>query len=307
MWSYSIRRLLGAIPTLFIIVTLTFFVMRIAPGGPFDNEQSPPPQIRANLEAAYGLDQPAYVQYFRYLQGLIHGDFGPSFRYRDFTVTELIRQGLPVSLTLGLTALALAISIGIPLGMWAALRHDRPVDHLVRMAAILGIALPSLVVAPLLALVFGVKLGWLPVGGWESGSVRTLILPVLALAFPLIAIVSRLTRASLLEILTSPFIRTARAKGMPERIVIMRHALRPALLPVVSYLGPATAAVLTGSLVVETLFNIPGMGRYLVQGALNRDYTLVTGVVIVYATLTLAMNLLVDLLYSVLDPRIRHE
>jgi oligopeptide transport system permease protein len=307
MWSYSIRRLLGAIPTLFIIVTLTFFVMRIAPGGPFDNEQSPPPQIRANLEAAYGLDQPAYVQYFRYLQGLIHGDFGPSFRYRDFTVTELIRQGLPVSLTLGLTALALAISIGIPLGMWAALRHDRPVDHLVRMAAILGIALPSLVVAPLLALVFGVKLGWLPVGGWEPGSMRTLILPVLALAFPLIAFVSRLTRASLLEILTSPFIRTARAKGMPERIVITRHALRPALLPVVSYLGPATAAVLTGSLVVETLFNIPGMGRYLVQGALNRDYTLVMGVVIVYATLTLAMNLLVDLLYSVLDPRIRHE
>ena len=307
MWSYSIRRLLGAIPTLFIIVTLTFFVMRIAPGGPFDNEQSPPPQIRANLEAAYGLDQPAYVQYFHYLQGLIHGDFGPSFRYRDFTVTELIRQGLPVSLTIGLTALALAISIGIPLGMWAALRHDRPVDHLLRVAAILGIALPSLVVAPLLALVFGVKLGWLPVGGWDPGSVRPLILPVLALAFPLIAFVSRLTRASLLEILTSPFIRTARAKGMPERIVITRHALRPALLPVVSYLGPATAAVLTGSLVVETLFNIPGMGRYLVQGALNRDYTLVMGVVIVYATLTLAMNLLVDLLYSVLDPRIRHE
>lgn len=307
MWSYSIRRLLGAIPTLFIIVTLTFFVMRIAPGGPFDSEQSPPPQIRANLEAAYGLDQPVHVQYLRYLQGLMHGDFGPSFRYRDFTVTELIRQGLPVSLTLGLAALVLAIGLGVPLGVWAAVRHDRPVDHVLRAIAILGIALPSLVIAPLLALVFGVKLRWLPVGGWGSGSVRTLILPVLALALPLIAFVSRLTRASMLEILTSGFIRTARAKGMPERIVIMRHALRPALLPVVSYLGPATAAVLTGSLVVETLFNIPGMGRYLVQGALNRDYTLVMGVVIVYATLTLAMNLLVDLIYGVLDPRIRHE
>jgi oligopeptide transport system permease protein len=307
MWSYSIRRLLGAIPTLFIIVTLTFFVMRIAPGGPFDNEQSTPPQIRANLEAAYGLDQPVHIQYMRYLRGLVHGDFGPSFRYRDFSVTELIQQGLPVSLMLGVTALALALSVGVPLGAWAAVRHDRPVDHALRVVAILGIALPSLVIAPLLALVFGVKLRWLPVGGWEPGSVRTLILPVLALAFPLIAFVSRLTRASLLEILTSGFIRTARAKGMPERIVIMRHALRPALLPVVSYLGPATATVLTGSLVVETLFNIPGMGRYLVQGALNRDYTLVMGVVIVYATLTLTMNLLVDLIYGVLDPRIRHD
>jgi oligopeptide transport system permease protein len=306
MWSYSIRRALGAIPTLFIIITLTFFVIRIAPGGPFDSEQATPPQIRANLEAAYGLDQPVQVQYLRYLQGLVHGDFGPSFRYRDFTVTELITRGLPVSLTLGVAALVLSIGVGVTLGVWAALRRGRPTDHALRMFAILGITLPTLVVAPLLALIFGVKLRWLPVGGWD-GSVPTLILPTLALALPMIAFVSRLTRASLLEVLMSGFIRTARAKGMPERTVILRHALRPALLPVVSYLGPATAAVLTGSLVVETVFNIPGIGKYLVQGALNRDYLLVMGIVIVYATLTLVMNLLVDLIYGVLDPRIRHE
>lgn len=306
MWSYSIRRALGAIPTLFIIITLTFFVIRIAPGGPFDSEQATPPQIRANLEAAYGLDQPVQVQYLRYLQGLFHGDFGPSFRYRDFTVTELITRGLPVSLTLGVAALVLSIGVGVTLGVWAALRRGRPTDHALRMFAVLGITLPTLVVAPLLALIFGVKLRWLPVGGWD-GSVPTLILPTLALALPMIAFVSRLTRASLLEVLMSGFIRTARAKGMPERTVILRHALRPALLPVVSYLGPATAAVLTGSLVVETVFNIPGIGKYLVQGALNRDYLLVMGIVIVYATLTLVMNLLVDLIYGVLDPRIRHE
>jgi len=307
MLSYAIRRLLGAIPTLLIIVTLTFFVMRLAPRGPFDQEQSLPPQIRANLQAAYGLDQPLPVQYWRYLQGVARGDFGPSVRYRDFTVSELIGRGLPVSATLGLVALALSILVGIPLGTLAALRHERPLDHALRFVALVGLALPSLVIAPLLALVFGVKLGWLPVGGWEPGSVRTLVLPAVALALPLIAFVSRLTRASVLEVLTSGYIRTARAKGMPEFIVVTRHALRPALLPVVSYLGPATAAVLTGSLVVETFFNIPGMGKYLVQGALNRDYTLVMGFVVVYAALTLLMNLLVDLAYGILDPRVRHE
>ncbi|HZF25102.1 MAG TPA: oligopeptide ABC transporter permease OppB [Steroidobacteraceae bacterium] len=307
MLSYAIRRLLGAIPTLFIIVTLTFFVMRLAPGGPFDQEQSLPPQVRANLQAAYGLDQPLPVQYFRYLQGVVHGDFGPSFRYRDFTVRELIAQGLPVSVTLGLAALAFSILVGIPLGALAALHHNRPLDHALRFAALIGLALPTLVVAPLLALLFGIKLRWLPVGGWEPGSLRTLVLPAFALALPLIAFISRLTRASLLEVLGSGFIRTAQAKGMPAHVVVARHALRPALLPVVSYLGPATAAVLTGSLVVETVFNIPGMGKYLVQGALNRDYTLVMGFVVVYAALTLLTNLLADLAYGVLDPRVRHE
>jgi len=307
MLSYTLRRLLGAIPTLFVVVTVTFFLMRLAPGGPFDQEQPLPAEIEANLEAAYGLDQPLAVQYGRYLRGLLRGDFGPSFKYRDFTVTELIGQGLPVSLTLGLCALALAIGIGIPLGVLAALRRNTLSDRLIIAIAVMGIAVPGFVVAPLLALVFGIYLGWLPVAGWEPGSIRTLILPVVALALPAIAYVTRLMRGSMLEVLSSNHVRAARARGLSERAVVTRHALKSALVPVASYLGPAAAAVLTGSLVIETIFSLPGMGRYLVQGALNRDYTLVMGMVIVYATLTLVFNLIVDLLYGWLNPRVRHD
>jgi len=307
MLSYTLRRLLGAIPTLFVVVTVTFFLMRLAPGGPFDQEQPLPAEIAANLEAAYGLDQPLAVQYGRYLRGLLRGDFGPSFKYRDFTVTELIGQGLPVSLTLGLCALALAIGIGIPLGVLAALRRNTLSDRLIIAIAVMGIAVPGFVVAPLLALVFGIYLGWLPVAGWEPGSIRTLILPVVALALPAIAYVTRLMRGSMLEVLSSNHVRAARARGLSERAVVTRHALKSALVPVASYLGPAAAAVLTGSLVIETIFSLPGMGRYLVQGALNRDYTLVMGMVIVYATLTLVFNLIVDLLYGWLNPRVRHD
>lgn len=306
MLSFLLRRLLGAIPTLFVIVTLTFFLIRLAPGGPFDQEQTLPPEIRANLDAAYGLDQPLLVQYGRYLQGLAHGDFGPSYKYRDFTVTELIAQGLPVSLSLGIGAVLLAIALGVPTGTVAAMRRDSFSDRALMTLALLAIAIPSFVVAPLLALVFGIHLGWLPVAGWEPGTLRDAVLPLLALSLPVAAFVARLTRASLVEALTSNHVRSARTRGLPERVVIIRHALRPALLPVVSYLGPATAAVLTGSLVVESIFNLPGMGRYLVQGALNRDYTLVLGMVIVFATLTVLMNLLVDLLYGWLEPRVRH-
>jgi oligopeptide transport system permease protein len=307
MLKLLLRRLLGALPTLFVIVTITFFLIRLAPGGPFDQEQRLPPEIAANLEAAYGLDQPLLVQYGRYLQGLVHGDFGPSFKYRDFTVTELIADGLPLSVTLGLSAILSAVLIGVPLGSFAALRRNRWPDHALMIVAVLGIALPGFVIAPLLALVFGIYLEWLPVAGWEPGTLKDMILPTLALALPVIAIVARLMRASLLEILGSNHIRSARARGLTEWRVIVRHALRPALLPVVSYLGPATAAVLTGSLVVETIFDIPGIGRYLVQGALNRDYTLVMGMVIVFATLTLALNLVVDLAYGWLDPRMREQ
>jgi len=307
MLGYTLRRLLGAIPTLFVVITATFFLMRLAPGGPFDQEQTLPPEIKANLEAAYGLDEPLLVQYGRYLRGLSRGDFGPSFKYRDFTVTELIRQGLPVSLTLGMCALAIAIVIGIPLGTFAALRQDTVSDRLIVAIAIFGVAIPGFVVAPLLALVFGIHLRWLPVAGWEPGSIRTLILPVVALALPVIAYVTRLTRGSLLDVLSSNYVRAARARGLPERAVITSHALKATLIPVVSYLGPAAAAVLTGSLVIETIFSLPGMGRYLVQGALNRDYTLVMGMVIVYATLTLLFNLVVDLLYGWLDPRVRRD
>mgnify|MGYP002784367641 FL=1 len=306
MLQYALRRLLGAIPTLFLIVTLAFFLVRLAPGGPFDEEQALAPEVKANLERAYGLDRPLHEQYLKYLGGLLQGDLGPSMRLRDFTVNELIATGLPVSLALGCAAILLAVGFGVPLGALAALRQNSALDHAVMGVAVLGIAVPVYVVAPLLALMFGIHLGWLPVGGW-SGDWRELVLPTVALALPTLAYVARLMRGSLLEVLRLPLIRTARAKGLAPRTVLWRHALPPAFLPVLSYLGPATAAVLTGSLVVETIFGLPGMGRYLVQGALNRDYTLVLGKVIVYATLILSLNLTVDLLYGVLDPRVRQR
>jgi len=307
MLSYALRRLLGAVPTLFVIVTAAFFVMRVAPGGPFDQEQTIPPEIAANLEAAYGLDQPVLIQYRNYLAGLVHGDLGPSFKYKDFRVSELIARGLPVTLTIGTLALVLAVGLGVPLGMAAALRHNSALDHAVMGVALAGIAVPNFVVAPVLALAFGVRLGWFPVAGWETGSVRHLVLPVATLALPFVANVARLARGSLLEVLQSPWLRTARAKGLTRSALLRRHALKPTLLPVVSFLGPAAAALLTGSLVVEQVFSLPGVGRYFVQGAVNRDYTLVMGMVTFYAALILALNLAVDLLYGWLDPRIRHD
>lgn len=305
--GFILRRLLAALPTLALIIALSFLLTRLAPGGPFDEEQALPPEIRANLEAAYGLDQPVLVQFGRYLKGLLHGDFGPSFKFRDFTVSELIADGLPVSLTIGLAALALALAIGVPAGIWAALSRGRVADRLVMTIAVAGISIPVFVIAPLLTLVFGIWLRWLPVAGWMPGRPTDLVLPVVTLALPVVAYLARLTRGSLLEVLRATWIRAARARGLPERTVILRHALPAALLPVVSYLGPAAAAVLAGSLVVETLFGLPGMGRHLVQGALNRDYTLVMGMVIVYAALMILLNLLADLVYAWLDPRIRRE
>lgn len=305
--GFILRRMLAALPTLALIIALSFLLTRLAPGGPFDEEQALPPEIRANLEAAYGLDQPVLVQFGRYVTGLLRGDFGPSFKFRDFTVSELIADGLPVSLTIGLAALALALAVGVPAGIWAALSRGRFADRLVMTIAVAGISIPVFVIAPLLTLVFGIWLRWLPVAGWMPGRPMDLVLPVVTLALPVIAYLARLTRGSLLEVLRATWIRAARARGLPERTVILRHALPAALLPVVSYLGPAAAAVLAGSLVVETLFGLPGMGRHLVQGALNRDYTLVMGMVIVYAALMILLNLLADLIYAWLDPRIRQE
>lgn len=305
--AFIARRLLVAIPTLAVIVALSFLLTRLAPGGPFDEEQALPPEIRANLEAAYGLDQPIAVQFGRYVSGLLRGDFGPSFKFRDFTVTELIASGLPVSLSVGTCALLLALALGVPAGIWAALARGRPADRVVMAFAVAGISVPVFVIAPFLTLVFGIWLHWLPVAGWAPGRVRDAVLPVVTLALPVIAYLARLMRGSLLEVLRAPWIRAARARGLPERIVLIRHALPAALLPVVSFLGPAAASVLAGSLVVETIFGLPGMGRHLVQGALNRDYTLVMGMVIVYATLMIALNLLVDLAYAWLDPRVRQE
>jgi len=307
MLGFAIRRLASALPTLLAIVTAAFFLMRLAPGGPFDDEQTLAPEVAANLDAAYGLDQPVLVQYRNYLGGLLRGDLGPSFRYKDFDVSELIAQGLPVTASLGAAALLLAVIAGVLLGMLAGQRRNRAADHVVMSAALAGIAVPNFVVAPLLALVFGVLLGWLPVGGWESGELRYAVLPVITLALPFVAYIARLTRGSLLEVLQSPHIRTARAKGLRESRILWRHAFKPTILPVVSFLGPAAAALLTGSLVVEQVFGLPGVGRYFVQGAVNRDYTLVMGMVVFYAVLIMGLNLLVDLVYGWLDPRIRHE
>src|ERR1700723_672812 len=304
MTRYFFTRLAGAIPTLLIIVTATFFLMRAAPGGPFDQEQTLPPEITANLQRAYGLDQPIWNQYGRYLKSLLHGDFGPSFKYKDFTVTELIGQGLPVTLQLGVMAMTLALMAGTLLGIFAALHRNSAADHAAMSLAMVGIAIPTFVVLPFLGLLFGVYLHWLPVAGWESGSIRHLALPVIALALPPLAYIARLTRAGMLEVLRSNFILTAFAKGLPLPTLILRHALRPALMPVASYLVPAVASIMTGSLVVETIAGLPGIGRYLVQGALNRDYTLVLGMVIIYSALLIVMGLLVDLLYASLDPRV---
>jgi oligopeptide transport system permease protein len=307
MLSYVLRRFAGLIPTLIIIVTVSFLILRLAPGGPFDQEQTLSPAVRANLERAYGLDEPLLTQYLAYLGHLAHGDLGTSLRERDFSVNELIREGLPVSAALGAAALLLALFAGIPAGIAAALLHNRAPDYGIAAASAVGLALPSFVTGPLLALIFGLTLHWLPVAGWSAGSLRYLVLPAVTLALPVAATLARLTRASLLEVLRAPFIRSARARGLGPARVLLRHALPPALLPVVSYLGPAVAFVVTGSLVVESVFGLPGTGRYLVQGAIDRDYPLVMGMIIVYAVLTLLLNFLVDLLYGWLDPGVRRD
>ena len=305
MLDYALRRIAGLVPTLFVLVTLSFFIIRLAPGGPFDQEQTLAPQVRANLDAAYGLDQPLLVQYGRYLAGLARGDFGPSLRYRDFRVTELIGGGLPLSLTIGLAAAALAFLVGVPLGTFAAWRQDSRFARALMGFSMVGVLLPGFVVGPLLALLFGIYWPVFRVGGYEPGDVSFLVLPIITLALPVAAYVARLTRDSMREVLEAPYIRTARAKGLGARTVLWRHALRPSLIPVVSYLGPAIAFVITGSLVVEAVFGLPGSGRYLVQGAIDRDYTLVMGMIVVYGVFTLVCNLLADLLYGWLDPRVR--
>ncbi len=307
MLRYTIWRLVSAVPTLLVLVTAAFFLIRVAPGGPFDGERQLPAEIEANLNRAYNLDAPLWQQYVAYLGRLLTGDFGPSFKYKDYTVTELIWAGFPVSLRIGLAAILLAFLVGTAAGIFAALRQNSRADHAVMSFAMLGIAVPNFVVAPLLSLVLGVYLNLLPVAGWGDGALRNMVLPVVALALPQVAYIARLTRGSLIEVLRANYIRTAHAKGLPERLVILRHAMRAALLPVVSYLGPATAAIITGSVVIEQIFAIPGIGRYFVQGALNRDYTLVLGVVVFYGGLIVLFNLLVDLAYALLDPKVRYD
>ncbi|PTU30730.1 oligopeptide ABC transporter permease OppB [Stenotrophobium rhamnosiphilum] len=307
MLRYAFIRLLSAIPALLILITLTFFMMRAAPGGPFDRERDVSPEVRAKLEQAYHLDESLWKQYGRYLTALSQGDLGPSFKYGDRSVNELIAVGFPVSLKIGGLAMLLALLLGGALGIVAALKQNGVIDYGVMTLAMVGISIPNYVFAPLAILLFAVTLGWLPAGGWNDGALSNLVLPVLALAAPQVAYIARLMRGSMIEVLHAPYIRTARAKGLSERVVILRHALRPALLPVLSYLGPASAGIITGSVVIEQIFGIPGIGRYFVTAALNRDYTVVMGVVIFYGVLVILFNFLVDLLYGVLDPRARPQ
>ena len=305
MITLILRRLWTAIPTLFVVIALSFILMRIAPGGPFDGERPLDPATREALTAAYGLNLPLHEQFFRYISNLAQGDFGPSLVYRDFTVTDLVAKGLPVSLTLGSLALVLALTIGISSGLYAASHAGRAVDRFSGMAATMLTALPTFVTAPLLVLIFGLWLGWLPVSGWNEGAALNMVLPVIALALPTAGAISKLTRAGLASALSEDHVRTARARGLSPTRVLFIHALRPALVPVASYVGPAAAGLLTGAVVIETIFAIPGLGRYFVQGALNRDYPLVLGVVTLYAALIILFNLIADLAYGWLDPRVR--
>jgi oligopeptide transport system permease protein len=305
MLLFVLRRLATAIPTLLVIATLAFALMHAAPGGPFDAEKELMPEIRASIERAYHLDEPVWRQYLRYLGQVARGDLGPSFQYRDRSVNELIAQGLPIDLTIGGLALALALLLGLPLGALAAFKRGTGWDRAALGVALLGISVPVYVIAPLLVLVFAVTLQWLPAGEWGEGRWQHLVLPVVALSAPYTAVIARLFRASLAEVLESPFIRTARAKGLPWSTILLRHASRPALLPVVSYLGPTAVGVITGSIIIETVFGLPGIGRFFVNGAFNRDYTLVMGVTLLYGALIVLANFIADLCYALLDPRVR--
>jgi oligopeptide transport system permease protein len=305
MLSYALRRLISTIPVLFIAVTACFFLLRLAPGGPFDDDRPLPPAVLKNLAVHYNLDRPLIEQYLVYLGNVLQGDLGPSFTIEDFTVAEQISLGLPYTFAIGISAFILAIVLGIASGILGALYRNRWPDYALAAIILLGLVVPKFLLAPILQLVFGVKLGWLPVGGWGDGGLQHLVLPVTVLALPHAARISRLMRGSMIETMNATFIRAARAKGIGPRLTVMRHALKPALTPVVSYLGPAASYLLTGSLVVETIFGLPGIGRFFVNAALNRDYGMVLGTVIFYMALIILLNLLVDIAYAWLDPKVR--
>lgn len=307
MLRFVAKRLLSAIPTIFVVVTISFFMIRFAPGGPFTTERALQPQIMENMMRAYHLDEPLWQQYLNYLWNAFHGDFGPSYIYRDFTAAGLIQQGLPYSVTLGSIALVIAIVGGVAVGVFAALRQNGILDHAVMAVATIGLTVPNFVVGPLLSLVFALGLSWASAGGWGAGTPRDLALPIITLALPQLAVFARLTRGSMIEALRTDHVRTARAYGLPRRVVVIGHALRSALLPVVSYLAPAATGLLTGSIVVETIFAIPGVGRYFVLGAINRDYTLVMATVLLVGVFIILFNLIVDMLYATLDPRVRFD
>ena len=306
MLKLIFRRILEAIPTLFVLVTISFFMMRLAPGSPFTNEKGYPPEVMANIEAKYHLNEPLSTQYVSYWKSLAQGDLGPSFKYKDYSVNELLAQAFPVSLKLGLYAFILAVLVGVTFGVIAALKQNSWLDYLLMSFSMTGVVIPSFVTAPILILLFDVTLRWLPGGGWNNGAFINMVLPMTALALVYLAGIARIMRSSMIEVMNSQFIRTARAKGLPMRVIVLKHALRPALLPVISYLGPAFVGIITGSIVIETLFGLPGIGQLFVNGALNRDYGMVLSLTILVGILTIAFNAIVDVLYAVIDPKIRY-
>jgi len=309
MGRFILRRLFSTIPTIFIIITLGFFLIRAAPGGPFSREKAVPPAVLVNLMAKYHMDEPLIQQYLRFFGGVLRGDLGPSFVNKDYSVNELIALSLPNSIILGLVALSVALLLGVTAGTISALKQNTAVDYTLMSAAVTGISVPNFVVGPVLMLVFAITLKWLPTSGWIDGrfGLRTLIMPAITLSLAQFAYIARLTRASMLETLRSDYIRTARAKGLPTSVIIFKHALKGACLPVVSYLGPAMAGLITGSVVVERIFNVPGLGLHFVRSASNRDYTLIMGTVIVYSLILIALNFVVDIIYGFLDPRISYK
>jgi oligopeptide transport system permease protein len=306
MWSYTLRRLLATIPTLLAVITVSYLLVHAAPGGPFDAERVVSQAVLANLQAKYHLDVPPWQQYLYYLNNLLHGDLGASFRYADWSVNDLVAAALPVSLSIGGASLVISFVVGVALGIAAALRQNSAADYGVMLVGNLGSVIPSFVIGPVLILVFALWLHWLPAGGWDNFAPRFMILPVALLTVINVATIARVMRGSLIEVLHSNFIRTARAKGLPTRGVVLRHAIKPALLPVVSLLGPLAIGSITAALVTETVFSLPGLGKLIVNGAGNRDYTLVLGLVVLITVLAVALNLVVDLAYAALDPKIRY-
>ena len=306
MLKFIFKRLLEALPTLFILITFSFFLMRLAPGSPFTSERAYPPEVMANIEAKYHLNEPLYKQYFLYLENLSQGDFGPSFKYKDQSVNDLIASAFPVSLKLGMVAFAFAVVLGVTAGTLAALNQNSRWDYILMSFSMLGVIMPSFVFAPVLVLIFAIYLGWLPAGGWNGGAAMYIVLPVASLTIAYVAGIARIMRGSMIEVLHSNFIRTAKAKGLSTSRIILKHALRPALLPVITYLGPAFVGIITGSMVIESVFGLPGMGLLFVNGALNRDYSLVLSLTILVGTLTILFNSIVDILYAIIDPKIRY-
>ncbi len=306
MLKFIAKRIFEAIPTMLVLITISFFLMRYAPGNPFSSERPLPPEVMANINAKYGLDKPVSEQYLTYLTNIVQGDFGPSFKYKDYTVNELIASALPVSVKIGLAAFVFTVIMGVTVGTIAALKQNTWIDYTIMSTAMLGVVMPSFVLAPVLIYIFAIQFSLFPAGGWQDGGFEYMALPVLGMSLLYVATFARITRGSMIETLNSNFIRTARAKGLSYGYIVVKHALKPALLPVVSYLGPAFVGIITGSVVIETIFGLPGIGKLFVNAAFNRDYSLVMGVTILIGFLFILFNAIVDILLAYIDPKIRY-